>query len=68
MNVEISTVLYAKLSRLVESMGLSNVAGHAIQAPRDEVDRAESDKVTTAYMQREIKMIRKLIRDAEWSD
>lgn len=67
-SVQIPTALYEDVSHLVERMGFANVADYVIQVLRDEVDRAELDKGTTGYTQREIELIRRLLRDVECSD
>jgi hypothetical protein len=67
-NVQIPVALYENLSHLAESMGFANVADYVIQVLRSEMDRAASDKGTTGYTQREIELIRKLLRDVECSD
>lgn len=66
--MQIPMALYEDLSHLVERIGCANVVDYVIQVLRDEVDRAESDRGTTGYTQREIELIRRLLRDVECSD
>ena len=67
-NVQIPGALYESLSRLIESRGFANVADYLVQILRDEVNRDEFDNGTTGYTQREIELIRRLLRDVECSD
>ena len=67
-SVQIPMALYEDLSQVVERMGFADVADYVIQILRDEVDRAESDKRTTGYTQREIEVIRRLLHDVDCSD
>ena len=67
-SVQIPMALYDNLSHLGAKMECANVVDYVVQILRDEVDRAESDKRTTGYTQREIELIRRLLRDVECSD
>ena len=66
--MQIPMALYEDVSHLAERMGCANVVDYVIQVLREDVDRAESDKGTTGYTQREIELIRRLSRDVDCCD